>query len=557
MQLTDANTAKFIETAGTILDVPVWKRRPRPLGEKLPKDAAELIEQIAPETPDTDLTRQITDALLGRDVDGKPPALLRRRRAGEILLTWLNERGGFIRDETNERYYFYRDRRKLFSLESDEWAAWLYAVTGANPAGTDYAYLATDCKASATVAPRRQVVRIAAWDSTAEVLRVSRFDGTVYVLDGETITEEANGENVLFDDNPAWQPYEPVFNGSGALHWHTTELPNWTDETREMLGLAFRAWIVASFLTELCPTRPLLVMLGEKGSGKTMTLRLLLRFLFGPMAEVSGVPDKPDGFTAAAAAAHVLVLDNLDDFRGWLRDKLARLATGGIDEYRRLYTSNDVGRVRYRCWLAFTARTPDTLRRDDLVDRLLILPVERIASESLQAERLFLQQADLFRNEWWGAVLTALNGVVAAIRRCELKTRSALRMADWESVGRLLAEQEGKAALWDQFIGDLQNSQAEFLLESDLLVDGLNLWLADSGNHGREVTARELHLEMTGLLFGDKRPPSDWPKSASGFGRRLKGIYRELKTLFDAESEKATSGPNRERQVYRFSPKAE
>ena len=118
---------------------------------------------------------------------------------------------------------------------------------------------------------------------------------------------------------PTWTPYTPDVGKTGALYWHTTALPNWSGD-REVYGLALRAWVIASLFTELCPTRPFAVMIGEKGSGKTMTLRLLLRFLFGPGVEVSGIPDKPDGFTAAAAAAHVLVLDNLDDFRGWMRD---------------------------------------------------------------------------------------------------------------------------------------------------------------------------------------------------------------------------------------------
>ena len=89
--------------------------------------------------------------------------------------------------------------------------------------------------------------------------------------------------------------------------------------------------------------------------------------------------------------------------------------------------------MRYRTWIALTARTPDTLRRDDLADRLLLLPTCFIPDDKRQSERHFLAQVNAIRDDWWGDVLNLLNGVVASIRRGELGTRSELRMADWEA----------------------------------------------------------------------------------------------------------------------------
>jgi hypothetical protein len=542
---------------------PTRRQTHRPIGARLPGYQAERVRTLAPDPPDPKFRKGILAKLRELAADGQRrlPADIRRENAGALLLQWLAEKGGFVQSPAGDRFYFYLPERRLYNLESDRWAAWLYAATGANPASTDYAHLLADCKAAAMYAPTLDVVQVAAWDNEAQVLRVSRFDGTVYVLDGEAIREEANGEAVLFDDDPAWLPYVPDFDNPGRLHWQTTELPNWPEAQGAMYGLALRAWELTTFLTELCPTRPMAVKLGEKGAGKTLTWRLFLRFLFGPLAEVSGTPDKPDGFTAAAAAAHVLVLDNLDDFRGWLRDKLARLSTGAVDEYRRLYTSNEVGRVRYRCWLAFTSRTPDTLRRDDLADRLLLLPVERIEPDQLQAERDLLAEATTQRGAWWGDVLTALNKVVGAIRRGELRSTSTLRMADWESVGRLVAQVEGATETWDGFIDQLTGAQADFLLQDDLLVEGLALWMdqkdaaGNPANYGREVTSKTLHQELTGLLFEDRKPPSDWPRSTVGFGKRLASIRRELRSLWRVEWGRGTTAKTRARNVYQFWPK--
>ncbi len=525
----------------------------RPLGVRLPKEEAATIAQLAPQPPAPALRASILTTLLGTDTTTKAPMIVRREQAGQQLLAWLGEHGGFVQGDDGALFYFYRPERRLYDLTSERWAAWLYAVTGANPAGTDYAYFVADCKAAALAAPRRPILRVSAWDPAAQVLRVSRFDGTVYQLDGQTITEEANGEHVLFNDPAACRPYLPDYGQPGALRWLTTNLPNWTapggDDHREAHGLALRAWLLATFFSELCPTKPLLVLLGEKGSGKSMTLRLILRLLVGPDGEISGVPDKPDGFTAAAAAAHVLVLDNLDEFTPWLRDKLARLSTGAVDEYRRLYTSMELGTVRYRCWLAFTARTPDTLRRDDLADRLLLLPVERITT-GLRAEREFLAEAEGNRNGWWGDVLTALNGMVGDIRAGKLQETSSLRLADWESLGRLLADREGLTDTWDGFVASLKVSQSDFLLEGDLIVEGIDGWLTNTANPGREIGTKDLYLELGALLFCDKKAPGDWPKTARGFGMRLANIRRDLQTRYYLKHYIARG----RRDVYQFWP---
>jgi len=515
---------------------------PHKLGARLPSSVAEQVKAMTTDSPAPDLRKAVMAALLEHNKDNSKklrPVLLRRQKAGELVLTWLRERGDFCQSETGEVYYFDRHERQLYALDSTRWGAYLYVLTGVNPASTDYAFIATDCKTAATFAKRRKVLRVAAWDDDAQVLRVSRFDGTVYRLDGQSVTEEANGESVLFADDPLWLPYTPDYTARGAaLHWATKELPNWNDDRNDpdgdVRGLAFRSWVLSTFFTELCPSRPLCVFLGEKGSGKSMALRILLQLLFGPTAQLNGIPDKPDGFTAMAGASHVFVLDNLDDFTPWLRDKLARLASGAEDTYRKLYTSNEVGRVIYRCWVGFTSRTPDTLRRDDLADRLLILPVKRLEDTARKCERSFYDQAASLRNAWWGDVLTACNQAVASIRSGGLnQSVSRLRLADWESLGRIFAYNEGCEPLWDTFCQSLQVAQADFLLEGEPIVEALTAWLQNPNNQGRQITSRDLYGELTALLYPNgKKPDNDWPKTAKGFGKKLGQIKRDLAKLF-------------------------
>jgi len=548
-----SNELRKIASSASRYPVTSAPPRARPLGQRPSEKEAKAIVALAPSrSPDPGLRQAIKDALL-RKKDGKSvPAMLRREKAGQLLLAWLGDHGGFTRSRFDDLFYFYQDGRRLFNLNTIHWKAWLYCLTGANPAGPDYPYLEVDCQVIALSAPARDIVRLAAWDGVDEVLRVSRFDGTVYVLDGETITKEPNGYHVLFDDDPLWLPYQPIWDEPGPLNW-LSEFPNW-DGDGETLGLGFRTWVLSLFLTELCPAdKPLLGTVGEKDSGKTTLLRLTLQLLFGPLAQVEIVPNKPDAFDAAIAASHWLIYDNLDEFTPWLRDKLACLSTGGRIAYRKYYTSKEVGYIDPRCWFAFTSRTPETLRRDDLADRLLLLPVKRIQETDRTGNLDLTDQVTTMRDYWWGEVLTILNQAVASIRQGQLSTHPRMRLADWERLGRLLAHNEGHEPLWDRFCKDMLARQQDFLLEDNPIVEALDIWMEDPRNHGRELLTRELYEELTQALFGDKKPSSDWPKSVRGFGMRLAGIRSALRARYQV----SWTPPEHKRQAYQFKPRGD
>jgi len=363
----------------------------------------------------------------------------KRHMAGEAVLHWLMSHGRFVQTMDHTGYYLYRDKHRLYPICTQVWFSFLYRVSGINPASTDFSYLIADCRTVAFESNQVEVVRGAHWDERHKTLRVSRFDGIVYRLDGHSIEEEANGDGpVIFDDSHTWLPYAPDFSGNGELLDWWAGLPNFSTN-RQGHALVMRAWLLASFLTEACPTRPLLVLFGEAGSGKSMAFRALLRLLYGPMAQIAGLPTKEDGFTVGVHNSPIHILDSLDSMERWLQDKLALIAMGGADSCRKLYTNAEEGKLVYRSWIGITGRTPDTLKRDDLVDRSLIIPVERIGDDGRVRESAFMTRCVTGRNLWWGDLLAALNQVVATVHRDGIPAKSTVRMADFEALGRIVA----------------------------------------------------------------------------------------------------------------------
>ena len=289
---------------------------------------------------------------------------------------------------------------------------------------------------------------------------------------------------------------------------------------------------MSAFFSELCRTKPFAVFMGESRSGKTTTMRLLLKLLYGRQGEVHSPPEKRDDFVARAANNHILVLDIIAQFKGWLKDDLARVCSGSVMKGRRLYTTMEEYGIVPRCWVGFTAITPDTLRRSDLVERTLFFPVHMIENRS--RETILRDYAETHRDAWWAEVLQLLNRMVTGVKQ-GIPDNFRLTIPDWEGLGNMLSVIEGKETLWKQFITNTKNNQCGFLLEDDLIVSGIMLWLENEDNQGREVATRVLYSEVTDLLFPGKPAPRDWPRSVMSFSKRLSSIRQALKAVFSIE----------------------
>ena len=499
----------------------------QPLRTEEAEHIAELAGSQAEEQIDPDLPQKIKNILTSRG----GIASERHDQAARTTVAWLNNHGRFVQGKDNsESYYLYTAEHRLRDMHSNAWWAWIYKLTGVNPAAETFSYTKAACEAAVELAPKTPIYRTAHYDQEKSTLYINQFDGHVIVFDGENIRQEQNGESVILDD-PWAEPYEPDYSQPDAFErWATVHSE---DSVRNALVL--RVWELSTFFDTICPTRPVLVMYGPKGSGKSAALRLYMRLVYGEAGTVMGAPQKPDAFGAAAAASHIMPIDNMDTPQNWMRDKIALVTTGGEDQLRTLYTTNEVTRIRYNTWLAVTTRQPDTLRREDIADRLVILPVTRIPPEELEPEGMMLERAKRERNKWWGSLLIRLNAIVKAIRDEKLSGKARMRMADWESLGRLIARLQAQERMWDDAVTALIAAQGSIMIEEDAVANTLMDWLDEHPeSYGQAYSVRALYETLSARYDG--RLPSDWPRGEGVFGRRLKGIRDALGMYVDIES---------------------
>jgi len=226
-------------------------------------------------------------------------------------------------------------------------------------------------------------------------VRLSKFTswhgGKLYISSGPTqmvvvenrrsgivFTIAPNGyDDILFSAEgclPPWTPTEQpspltALNAFQPILEAPAETPVYTPEVQSALS---EAWVLA-VLMRVRPL-PILVNLGQHGSGKSTHAKAIIKLLMGQDSDLATTPCSPRDFTTCATSLQIYGLDNLDGApEKWLPDLLAQTSTGGMVEERLLYTNGEVYQKALVSALLITTRTAAFASRPDILDRAIPL----------------------------------------------------------------------------------------------------------------------------------------------------------------------------------------
>jgi ABC-type dipeptide/oligopeptide/nickel transport system ATPase component len=404
------------------------------LGEILPGGVMAVITRLIPEMAEPDMVRSVEKIRLGKG-DG----WLKVQAVIKLLWSDLCDRGKFLTQPIEgTAYWFNNETHLLTRVDSEKWLTQIYHDYHINMAETFYRQVEEGLTRMALSEGKPvEIRRRTVWDG--KKLYINLGGEEVYILDGKEIYIDYNGEcGCIFHSNEDTSLVViPDFEGPQVDAWEflveginfieSGRAPIQPEEQKELL----KAWILASFFKEAMPTRPILTLLGEAGSGKTTAARRILRILEGPQEDViQALMDKPDSWRASISEHHVLVLDNLEKSGArWMVDSLNLIATGAHIELRKLYHTNELFKVRPDCWVILTAVNmpfPD----ETLISRLLVLDLQKLTTYIPEHEFRYKLGRNL--RFIWADLLIKLNSVVATLRtNTEAKLVSSLRLADF------------------------------------------------------------------------------------------------------------------------------
>lgn len=460
------------------------------------------------------------------------------RGAAEIIIRDFEDRGQLYHDGMSA-YFFFAAEKHLVGIEREgQDLEVVLSQYGLMPGEEISRYLVDALRLQALQhGVRTQIHLFTHYDARANILYLFDFDSHIFRITANGVEQVDNGtDGVLFLRNPAWKPFTllapaPTRSAFDEMILSPMQFQedNLTADDRRLL---FLVWFYSLFFPERFPTRPILAVIGERGSGKTISLRKVGQLLFGPSFNVMQLTDDPKDFDAAVTRDPFAAVDNSDTKVPWLDDRLAVVATGGSVKRRELYTTNKLVEFPIRAFVGVTSRIPH-FRREDVADRLLLFYVKRF--EKFVPESKILSDLQARRDEILSEVVGHLHEIVHALGRETGQTYTTrFRMADFADFALRLAHAQGWGERMFSILDRLSGEQSSFTLEGEPVFELLDAWLTiNSGkNVGREVTTSQLCSELA-TIAASKEIEFIYKGKTRSFAQRLRNIMSTLREYFD------------------------
>jgi hypothetical protein len=288
--------------------------------------------------------------------------------------------------------------------------------------------------------------------------------------------------------------------------------------------LLFLIYVVSCFIPDI--PHPIPVVHGEKGAAKS-TLSKIVKKLVDPSAEKTASFPKHNTELVQKLAHHYFIgFDNVSRLSDWQSDALCRACTGEGFSKRELYSDDDDIIYTYQRCIALNGINV-VARKADLLDRSILLKLERIPKGQRKTERELWQAFEKVKGEILGGIFTTVSQAMAiqpTIRLDELP-----RMADFALWGCAIAETlgYGKEAFLDAYYANIQiqNIQA---IEGSPVGDLILKFMENQDEWEGSPSDLLIEFESLAVAMRVNIKAKGFPKSANTITRRLNEIKSNL-----------------------------
>ncbi len=452
----------------------------------------------------------------------------KHKAVSEIIINDLMMKGQFYRTKENRLFWMDMIKYVLFDIEKEEFNYIFFYKYDLNVTTQEGKFVYQEIKNYCfNEGLKTNVYKFVHYNREKNILYKFDNKDKIFKISGDKIEVTPNGtDRILFEREYEAEPIVPTYTNNKPLFHYLFENMNFEGEYVEQLFL-FKHWFFSLFFPELFDTKPICLLYGVKGSGKSLALRYILKIFYGLKANVFILTDKEDDFISSLSNNYFLAIDNADEYIRYLNNYLASISTGTAIKKRKFYTTNEELTIYPRVFVAVTARTPH-FRRDDVADRLLIFKVRRY--DEFESENELLNNIYKHRSEIWGDILTELNIIVKKLgQNTGEGIKTVFRLADfYVFVRRQLNETEIKN--FDEIINKVIRSQTDYVSEDEPLFEALNIYMKDKFEESL----------TTGEWFHILKEISDqnkiaWYKSSRSFGMKVRNLIAELNSYYDVQ----------------------
>ena len=377
-------------------------------------------------------------------------------------------------------------------------------------------------------------------------VRVAEHEGQVFVhlADAEDMVIQIGPDGWRERVNPPVRFFRP--RGIRALPrprpgGRLEDLRRFLNVPDDVVWVLIRAWLAMTF-RENGPF-PALVLLGEQGSAKTTTAKVLRRLIDPRELAVRSQPKDARDLMIAARGNWLLSYDNLSNLPDWLSDALCRLATGGGFGTRELFTDDEE--------MTFNSIRPvivngieDIVTRADLLERSLLIYHPTISEERRRPEADLWAEFDACWPDLLGALFDEVAGGLRELPNVNLARLP--RMADFArfAVACEAARSEGERLFLSAY-SENQAGANEQVLDESLVAVAIRQFM--SSHPEWQGTATDLLNLLKDLVTEEQRKDQEWPKRPNSLSNKLKRLAPSLRRATRIDIRIGEKSPDRKR----------
>ncbi|MGD0328455.1 MAG: hypothetical protein ABSB00_01935 [Minisyncoccia bacterium] len=274
---------------------------------------------------------------------------------------------------------------------------------------------------------------------------------------------------------------------------------------------------------------PALYVYGSQGSAKSTLIRIDRKLIDPSKIEVVGLTRHEKELAQQLGHHAFLALDNVSDMPDWIADILCRAITGSGFSKRELY-SDDSDIIRHVMANIGINGINIASNRGDLLERSLLLKLERVSKGDRKQEHELMADFELARPKILGAIFDAVAKATAI--RPSIKVDELPRMADFALWGCAVSEALGigQKAFLDAYFRNIGNQSEEMI--SGNTVATILVSIVDS--HYGEFPCEnptELFKAFKDRAFTEQIMDHRLPANPAAFMRELNRIKTPLEEM--------------------------
>ena len=280
---------------------------------------------------------------------------------------------------------------------------------------------------------------------------------------------------------------------------------------------------------------PIEVIHGEKGASKTTTMRMNRSLIDPSLRDVISIPKAIQDLAITISNNYMPCFDNLDTISSEKSDLFCIASTGGGYSKRRLYSDDDELIVKFKSRITLNG-TNVMATKSDLLDRCIVLTLERISEDERKEERVVWDSFNEDKPMILGAMFYALARAKRIYKTVNLTKLG--RMADFTRWGYAVAEalEIGGEKFLEAYLNNQRKANQE-AVDSSPIATALIKYMNDNNTFTGTVSQLLLCLNQVAENEQIDTTSKLWAKEPNVLSRRLnemksnlelEGIYYEI-----------------------------